>query len=99
MSEHDVAAPCAAHGAGNNEHSGGSPPSQSLRASRRQFIKGVIVAISRNDQMAGLSLLEKMDPPGRMDVTRQTRPIVISLTLLASAAAAIQDHVPASPRG
>jgi aerobic-type carbon monoxide dehydrogenase small subunit (CoxS/CutS family) len=48
MSEHDVAAPCAAdcgaNGAGTNEHSGGSPPSQSLRASRRQFIKGVIAS-------------------------------------------------------
>ena len=44
MSEHDVAAPCAAHGAGTHEHSGGSPPSQSLRASRRQFIKGVIAS-------------------------------------------------------
>jgi len=48
MSEHDVAAPCAAdcgaNGVSTNEHSGGSPPSPSLRASRRQFIKGVIAS-------------------------------------------------------
>ena len=48
MSEHDVVAPCAAdcgaNGAGTHERSGGSPPSQSLRASRRQFIKGVIAS-------------------------------------------------------
>src|SRR5436305_2839268 len=44
MSEHDVAAPCAAHGAGTDEHSGGAPTPESLRASRREFIKGVIAS-------------------------------------------------------
>src|SRR6201993_1428413 len=56
MSEHDVAAPSTAHGAATDEHSGGSPPSPSLRASRRQFIKGVIasgVAVSAAGYVVG----------------------------------------------
>ena len=47
MSEHDLAAPCDADC--RDEHSGGPPTPASIRASRREFIKGVIcsgVAVS-----------------------------------------------------
>jgi aerobic-type carbon monoxide dehydrogenase small subunit (CoxS/CutS family) len=44
MSEHDGTAPCAADCRGTDEHPGGSSTSLSARASRRQFIKGVIAS-------------------------------------------------------
>ena len=46
MSDHDLTAPCDHHrkDAGPGEHAGGSPTPASLRASRREFIKGVIAS-------------------------------------------------------
>ena len=44
MSEHDLAPPCDAIGKDAGEHSAGSPTPQSVRASRREFIKGVIAS-------------------------------------------------------
>jgi aerobic-type carbon monoxide dehydrogenase small subunit (CoxS/CutS family) len=44
MSDHDLTAPCDSHRKDPGEHAGGSPTSASLRASRREFIKGVIAS-------------------------------------------------------
>src|SRR6202049_4017949 len=44
MSEHDLAPPCDAILEDAGEHSAGSPTPQSVRASRREFIKGVIAS-------------------------------------------------------
>ena len=46
MSDHDLAAPCDLHrkDAGSGEHAVSSPTPASLRASRREFIKGVIAS-------------------------------------------------------